>query len=106
MYVVANGCRYIIWWKTFVFESRIYLAKGILLILDHIFRFGLEMHIGRGNKPSKTECIFLPPLGFFKSSIHSSSAVGFDSSQVTIPAKKLNEKQKRKQEKKAYDEAN
>ena len=24
------------------------------------------MHIGRGVKPSKTECVFFPPPGFFK----------------------------------------
>ena len=36
------------------------------MIYDHFKLFGIEMHIGRGAKPSKTECVFFPPLGFFK----------------------------------------
>ena len=40
--------------------------KGVKLIYDHFKRFGLEMHIGKGAKPSKTECVFFPPPVFFK----------------------------------------
>ena len=40
--------------------------KGVKLIYDHFKRFGLEMHIGKGAKPSKTECVFFPLLGLFK----------------------------------------
>ena len=40
--------------------------KGVQFIYDHFKRLGLEMHIGKGAKSSKTECIFFPPPGFFK----------------------------------------
>ena len=51
----------------FPFEDRDQLAKGVQLIYDHFKRFGLEMHIGKGVKPSKTECVFFFPLpGLFK----------------------------------------
>ena len=41
------------------------MEKGVELIFSHFTKFGLEMHIGRGGKSSKTECIFFPPPGFF-----------------------------------------
>ena len=41
------------------------MEKGVELIFSHFMKFGLEMHIGRGGKPSKTECVFFPPPGFF-----------------------------------------
>ena len=50
----------------FPFEDRDQLTKGVQLIYDHFKRFGFEMHIGRGAKPSKTDCVFFPPPGFFK----------------------------------------
>ena len=40
------------------FEDWDQLTKGVQSIYDHFKRFGLEMHIGRGAKPSKTECVF------------------------------------------------
>ena len=49
----------------FPFENRLQLELGLSLIHNHFVKFGLEMHIGRGNKASKTECIFFPPPGFF-----------------------------------------
>ena len=49
----------------FVFESRHQLETGIPLILRHFAKFGLEMHIGKENKPSKTECVFFPTPGYF-----------------------------------------
>ena len=49
----------------FPFEDRLQLKLGLSLIHNHFVKFGLEMHIGRGNKASKTECIFFPPPGFF-----------------------------------------
>ena len=39
----------------FVFESIKYPEKGQFLIFSHFSIFGLEMHIGRGLKPSKTD---------------------------------------------------
>ena len=39
----------------FTFEDHNHLTQGLSLILSHFARFGLEMHIGRGDKSSKTE---------------------------------------------------
>ena len=49
----------------FPFENREQMTKGVHLISDHFKRFGPEMHIGRGKKMSKTECVFFPPPDFF-----------------------------------------
>ena len=49
----------------FIFSSREDLIKGVTLINSLFKTFGLEMHIGRNNKASKTECIFFPLLVFF-----------------------------------------
>ena len=45
----------------FPFGSREDLKQGMELVFPHFGRFGLEMHIGRGASPSKTECVFFPP---------------------------------------------
>ena len=66
----------------------------------------MEIHIGRGPKPSKTECVLFPPPGFFKPSSHSNPAVDINSYQVTITEKKYNDKQKRQWEDKSYNESN
>ena len=47
------------------FEYRIQIELGLSLIHNHFVKFGLEIHIGRGSKASKTECIFFPPPVFF-----------------------------------------
>ncbi len=49
----------------FIFASRANMTRGIALIYQHFGRLGLEVHIGRGENPSKMECIFFPPPGFF-----------------------------------------
>ena len=49
----------------FVFELRHQLETGTPLLLRHFAKFGLEMHIGKENKPSKTECVFFPTPGYF-----------------------------------------
>ena len=49
----------------FIFNSRKDLIKGVNLINETFKKFGLEMHIGRNGKASKTECIFFPPPGYF-----------------------------------------
>ena len=49
----------------FPFPTRDALIKGLALIHSHLARFGLEVHIGRNGAPSKTECVFFPPLQFF-----------------------------------------
>jgi hypothetical protein len=43
-----------------LFENREDLKKGTNLIMSHFARFGLEMHIGRNEKQSKTECVYFP----------------------------------------------
>ena len=48
----------------FTFEDRDQLTRGLKLIYQHFTRFGLEMHVGKGKKDSKTDCVFLPPPGF------------------------------------------
>ena len=50
---------------SFLFNSREDLEIGLEMIYTHFSRFGLEMHIGRNNQTSKTECIFFPPPGYF-----------------------------------------
>ena len=49
----------------FMFENRNQLTRGLTLIYQHFTRFGIEMHMGKGRKASKTECVFFPPQGFF-----------------------------------------
>ena len=52
--------------SAFVFESRNDLIKG-LSIIKYVFGcFGLEMHLGKGEVKSKTECIYFPKPSFFK----------------------------------------
>jgi hypothetical protein len=43
-----------------LFDNRKDLEEGTKLIMDHFARFGLEMHVGRGDKASKTECVYFP----------------------------------------------
>ncbi len=44
----------------FIFETRNQLIKGAQLIYDTFKQFGLNMHIGKDGKPSKTEAMFFP----------------------------------------------
>ncbi len=50
---------------TFIFASRVNMTQGLALIYRHFSRLGLEMLIGGGENPSKTECVFFPSPGFF-----------------------------------------
>ena len=54
----------------FIFTSRGDMSRGMNLIYQHFARFGLEMHIGRGETASKTECVFFPSPSFFKETAH------------------------------------
>ena len=47
--------------STFNFDDRDQLTRGLNFIYQHFTKFDLEMHIGTGNKSSKTECAFFPP---------------------------------------------
>jgi hypothetical protein len=51
----------------FIFASRPNMTRGLTLVHCHFSHFGLQMHIGRGDIPSKTEYVFFPPPGFFDS---------------------------------------
>ena len=44
----------------FAFDDRRQLVEGAQEIFDNFARFGLIMHIGRGNKQSKTEAMYFP----------------------------------------------
>ena len=50
----------------FVFESREDLTKGLEILIKVFDYFGLEMHLGKGDKASKTECVYFPAPSFFK----------------------------------------
>ena len=45
---------------TFTFEDCDQLTQGLNLIYHHFTRFGLELHVGKGNKDPKTKCVFFP----------------------------------------------
>ena len=77
----------------FVFESRHQLETGILLLLWHFEKFGLEMHIGKENKPSKKEFVFFPTPGYFTlPTLPNSDASTTTSPFLTDKVKQENEK--------------
>ena len=49
----------------FMFEDQDQLTGGLNLIYQHFTRFVLKMHVGKGKKDSKTECVFFLPPGIF-----------------------------------------
>ena len=57
----------------FTFEDRDQLTRSLNLIYQHFTRFRLEMHIGKGKKASKTECVFFPPPGFLRRKLNLST---------------------------------
>jgi hypothetical protein len=65
----------------FIFTSHADLARGLELVCKHFGRLGLKMHIGQGMSPSKMECVFFPPPGFFNS--HSPAALQQENIKVT-----------------------
>ena len=89
--------------RAFVFESRHQLEIGIPLLLRHFAKFGLEMHIGKENKPSKTECVFFPTPGYFNlPTLPKSDASTTPSSYITVKVQQENEKHKRQREDEQY----
>jgi len=44
-----------------LFETRDDMVAGANYIFAHLRRFGLHMHVGRGNTASKTEAVYYPP---------------------------------------------
>ena len=51
----------------FVFISRYELEISARLVFETFAKFGLQMHIGLAEKASKTECVFFPAPGHWKS---------------------------------------
>jgi hypothetical protein len=49
----------------FPFPTHAALIKGLALVHSHLADFGLEVHIGQNDDPSKTECVFFPFPQFF-----------------------------------------
>jgi hypothetical protein len=49
----------------FIFNSRTDLSNGLNMLRTHFANFGLEVHIGRGEIASKTECMYIPEPGRF-----------------------------------------
>ena len=45
----------------FPFGNIVQLEQGVELVYSHFTNFGLDVHIGREGKPSKTELVFFPP---------------------------------------------
>ena len=86
----------------FPFTSRLDMMKGVNLIFSHFAKFGLEMHIGKGIKDSKTECVFFPPPGYFDST---KEILHFPTSEsdITIKVKKESLKLRIEREDRAYD---
>ena len=63
------------------------------------------MHIGRGDKSSKTECVFFPPPGFLKRKcILTVDDVEMDERVLLPRGKQESYKARRKREELAYDD--
>ena len=71
--LLALFCVLYVGGRAFTFEDRDQFTRGLNLIYQHVTRFGLEMHIGRGKKASKTKCVFFPPPGFLRQKINLST---------------------------------
>ena len=50
----------------FIFNTREEATRGVALIKEVFARFGLEMHVGEGEKMSKTEMMYVPPPSFYQ----------------------------------------
>ena len=80
------------------------METGTPLLLRHFAKFGLEIHIGKENKTSKTECVFFPtPVYFTLPTLLNSDASTITSPFLTGEVKQENEKNKRQREDKQYD---
>ena len=64
---VRDACSFEFWTSLFaddcvlLFQSRGDLIRGSSHIYAHLRKFGLCMHVGRGNAASKTEAMYFPP---------------------------------------------
>ena len=91
----------------FPFENREQLTRGISLIYSHFTRFGLEMHVVKGEKVSKTECIFFPPPGFFSRKSIMPAVNGMSRKKLSVLKYKMKQESyvsRHKREEKEYDD--
>ena len=80
------------------------METGTPLLLRHFAKLGLEMHIGKENKPSKTECVFFSTPGYFTlPTLPNSNVSTTTSPYITVKVKQENEKKKLQREDKQYD---
>jgi len=69
----------------FTFSTREQLKIGSNLIYSQFQKFGLEMHIERGSKASKTECVFPHHLGYGdKTVLHNIKPISVADGTVTV----------------------
>ena len=71
-----------------LFEDRDQLTRGLSLIYSYFTRFSLDMHVGRGEKASKTECVFFPPPGFFGRKSIMPAVKGMSRKKLSVPKEK------------------
>ena len=73
----------------FTFEYHDSFIKGITLVYNQFVKFCLGMHVGCGEKLSKTKCTVFPLLGFFtKKSLLPSTEIDPNSNPLVIRMKK------------------
>ena len=90
----------------FLFENRDQLTRGLSLIYSHFTCFVLEMHAGRGEKASKTECVFFPPPVFFGRKCIMPDDNGMSRKRLLVPKDKTKQESyvsRHKREEKDYD---
>ena len=86
--------------SAFTFEDRDQITRGLNLIYQHFTMFGLEMHIVKGKKASKTECVFFPPLGFLRRKLNLSTKNNKSKSKMLVTNTKQESHESRYKEKK------
>ena len=64
------------------------LTRGLYLVYSHFTLFGLEMHVRRREKSSKTECVFFPPPGFFGQKSIMPAVNGISRKKFSVPKEK------------------
>ena len=104
--LLALLCVLYVDYGAFTFEDRDQLTRGLSLICSHFTRFGLEMHLGRAEKASKTECVFFLPTGFFGRNCIMPADNGMSSKSLLVPKEKKKRESyvsRHKREEKEYD---
>ena len=56
------------------------MIKGAEMINRHFKKSGMEMHVGRDGKESKTECLWIPTQSFLRTAVE---ALGFEDKNCT-----------------------